>query len=686
MRVYATTRFPLEIALNVEQGILNVAGAGLEQGAVSKVTFGTIAPAVRLPGSGTILPTSQGLVIPVETVNLRGIVVEAMQIYESNIAQFLQVNSLDSQNELRRVGRVVWKKAIPIDWSADRRNTWMRSGLDLSQLVAAHPRGLYRLRLSFRRDQIAYSCGEPSAEEARCSRRSTPAARATTTASGASGTPGTRRTAAQALYRNRNNPCSPGFYLRFYDHDIAVVRNVLVSDIGLTARSGRDSSLVIAAANIKSTEPMSGVKLQVLDFQQQQIASATTDQKGLAQVAVAGREPFVVVAEKDGQAGWLKLDRGSALPLGSFDVGGAEAPRGLKGFLYGERGVWRPGDPIHLTFLLADTEGRLPADHPVSLRFYDPQGRLVHSATRTAGVGGFYSFPLATAADAPTGYWRAAVTVGGALFEQSVRIETIRPNRLRIALDFGTAAALEPGLVEAGIASSWLHGAPARGLKAEVEVSLKPQPTRFDRYADYTFDDPVRVYKTETHSVFSGTLDAQGRGRIAAEILASGESPGMLAASFATRVFEPGGAASSDSVTVPFHPYRRYVGLRLPRGDAARGMLLTDTRHRADIVLVDAKGNPAGDGTVRVELYKVRWRWWWDKGDEELASYIGTSEFRPLSSETVARQERRRHVGPRGQAPGLGPLPRARHRRAGRPRHRATGLHRLAGLGGKRSK
>ncbi len=438
------------------------------------------------------------------------------------------------------------------------------------------------------------------------------------------------------LYRNRNNPCSPGFYLRFYDHDIAVVRNVLVSDIGLTARSGRDATLVIAAANIKSAEPMAGVKLQVLDFQQQQIASATTDQKGLAQVAVAGREPFVVVAEKDGQAGWLKLDRGSALPLGSFDVGGAEAPKGLKGFLYGERGVWRPGDPIHLTFLLADTEGRLPANHPVSLRFFDPQGRLVHSATRTAGVGGFYTFALATTADAPTGYWRAAVTVGGAVFEQSIRIETIRPNRLRIALDFGGAAALEPGLVEAGLSSSWLHGAPARGLKAEVEVSLRPQPTRFPRYSDYTFDDPVRVYKTETHSVFSGTLDAQGRARVAAEILASGESPGMLAASFSTRVFEPGGAASGDSVTVPFHPYRRYVGLRLPRGDAARGMLLTDTRHRADIVLVDAKGNPAGDGAVRVELYKVRWRWWWDKGDEELASYIGTSEFRPLSNEIVA--------------------------------------------------
>lgn len=637
VRVYSTTRFPLEIALNVEPRILNAAGSGLEQGASARVTFGTLAPAVRLPGNGTILPTTQGLVIPVETVNLRGIVVEAMQVYEGNVVQFLQVNDLDGQNELRRVGRVVWKKAIPIDWSPDRRNTWMRSGLDLSQLVADHPRGLYRMRVSFRRDQIAYPCGELAAEDA--------ATLEAIYSSGSGDDDGETGfwsvwqgsdSQRQALYRDRKNPCAPGFYMDFWDHDIAVARNVLVSDIGLTARGGRDEALLIAAANLKSAEPMAGVKLRVLDFQQQQIAGATTDQRGFAQVALADRKPYLVVAEKDGQSGWLKLDQASALPLGSFDVGGAEAPRGLKGFLYGERGVWRPGDPIHLTFVLADTEGRLPANHPVSLRFYDPQGRLASSATRTEGVGGFYTFPLATASDAPTGYWRAAVTVGGAVFEQSVRVETIRPNRLRIALDFGGAAALEPGLVEATLSSSWLHGAPARGLKAEVEVSLRPQPTRFARFADYTFDDPVRVYQSETQSVFSGSLDARGRGRLAAEILASGESPGVLAAAFATRVFEPGGAASSDSVTVPFHPYRRYVGLRLPRGDAERGMLVTDTRHRADIVLVDPQGNPAGDGTVKVELYKVRWRWWWDKGDEELASYLGTSEFRPLSTDTVA--------------------------------------------------
>jgi alpha-2-macroglobulin len=637
VRIYATVRFPAEVVVNVETGILNVAGNGLEQGTVTKVAFGTVAPAVRLPGSGVILPTTQGLVIPVETMNLRGIMVEATRVFEDNVAQFLQVNSLDGQEELRRVGRVVWKKSLDIEWSANQRNQWIRSGLDLTQLVSGHTKGLYRLRVTFRRDQIAYACGEITPDEQL-------AFDAVYAQDGEQADDESSfwdawdagQEQRESLYRNRNNPCSPGFYMRFYDHDIAVVRNVVVSDIGLTARRGHDDSLVVAAANLKTTEPMAGVKLSVLDFQQQAIGTATTDSRGLAQVGVGDRAPFVVVADKDGQAGYLKLDAASALAVSAFDVGGADAPRGIKGFLYGERGIWRPGDRINLTFVLADPENRLPASHPVSMRFYDPQGRLVSNTTRVEGVGGFYAFPLATEADAPTGYWRAVASVGGARFEKSIRVETVRPNRLRIALDFGPGVtSLRPGVAQAELRSSWLHGAPARGLKGQVEVSLKPQPTRFAKWADYAFDDPVRVFETESREIFAGTLDNQGQARFDAEIIAAGESPGMLAATFTTRVFEPGGGASADQVTVPFHPFGRYVGVRLPRGDAARGMLLTDTRHRADIVLVDPDGNPSGDGPVRAELFKVRWRWWWDKGEDDLASYIGTAEFRPIASDTV---------------------------------------------------
>jgi uncharacterized protein YfaS (alpha-2-macroglobulin family) len=75
-----------------------------------------------------------------------------------------------------------------------------------------------------------------------------------------------------------------------------------------------------------------------------------------------------------------------------FNVGGEEVQNGLKGFIYGERGVWRPGDSIFTTFILEDKQKTLPADHPVEFELFNPNGQLYKRLTRTSSVDGFYSF------------------------------------------------------------------------------------------------------------------------------------------------------------------------------------------------------------------------------------------------------------------------------------------------------
>src|SRR5262249_50100658 len=143
------------------------------------------------------------------------------------------------------------------------------------------------------------------------------------------------------------------------------------------------------------------------------------------------------LAEKDGQKGYLKVSPGTALPVSHFDVGGEKVAAGLKGHIYGERGVWRPGDDIFLTFVLQDAEKSLPASHPVTMELRNPQGQLVQTLTNGAPLGGFYAFAMKTAADAPTGDWTARAILGGASFSRTLRVETVMPNRLKIELDLG---------------------------------------------------------------------------------------------------------------------------------------------------------------------------------------------------------------------------------------------------------
>ena len=46
--------------------------------------------------------------------------------------------------------------------------------------------------------------------------------------------------------------------------------------------------------------------------------------------------------------------------LSRFDVSGEEVKNGIKGFIFGERGVWRPGDTMFLNCIVEDKEGNFP--------------------------------------------------------------------------------------------------------------------------------------------------------------------------------------------------------------------------------------------------------------------------------------------------------------------------------------
>ncbi|MFW6180667.1 MAG: MG2 domain-containing protein, partial [Spirochaetota bacterium] len=413
VRVYSPRGWPEEVTVNVEPGIRNSVGGVLEQGVKSTAVFRRMLPRVRIPGSGVVLPTTQGLTIPIETVNLDGIVVEALRIYEDNVVQFLQVNALGGDQELRRVGKVVWKRELPIDWTPDRTNQWIRTGLDLSRLVSDNPRGMYRLRVYFRRDQVEYDCPEVTPEEL----ESRFAVEYSLEAGEGSVWDSWEYDydSYYEFYDNRENPCHPAYYRTFYDHHIVAARNIIVSDIGLTARMGTDRRMVVAASDLKTARPLPGVDLAVFDYQRRVLGRAVTGKNGLARIAMEREEePFAVTASRDEQASYLKLDRGSALSVSHFDVGGRDSREGLKGFIYGDRGVWRPGDTLYLTFILYDPRGELPGDHPVQLSLLNPRGQVVERVTSTGSVGGFHHFPLRTDRDAPTGVWTARVAAGGA--------------------------------------------------------------------------------------------------------------------------------------------------------------------------------------------------------------------------------------------------------------------------------
>ncbi|MCK5367622.1 MAG: hypothetical protein KAQ62_03690, partial [Cyclobacteriaceae bacterium] len=441
------------------------------------------------------------------------------------------------------------RKTIPlVTMGATNLNEWNRYSIDIADYVEVEPGAFYQVRLSFRKSQSLYFC------------------------------PGSENETDELLddwdyeeetnwdnyedyyyydWQERDNPCHEAYYAR----NSGAQKILFASDIGLIAKKADQGNLYVFTTNLISTTPMQGVQIEVYDYQQQLISSVISDNEGKVELDL-DQTPYALIAKKDNQFGYLKLDNGSSLSLSNFNVSGSKIQKGIKGFIYGERGVWRPSDTLHLSFMLDDIQNRLPKGHPVILELYNPMGQLFRRSVQSTSLKGIYTFHPTTPKDAPTGNWIAKIKVGGASFSRQIKIETVKPNRLKVNLKFDEDRLYAgQGAQYGNLNVRWLHGAIAKNLKASYEVLLVPTKTTFKKYEDVTFDDPSKEFISESEQIFEGRLNDQGFVRMPFKLQTGDEPPGMLKAIFKGKVFEEGGDFSIDNTSIPYVPYQSFAGV-----------------------------------------------------------------------------------------------------------------------------
>ena len=631
-----------KLTLNIHEGIRNSQDKPL--GTSHSISFSelNLKPQVEMATSAAILPDSKSLIIPFRAVNLYAVDLSVIRIFENNVLMFMQNNSLSSANELRRSGRLVYKKTLWLakDSSKDVHR-WEDYSIDLAGLIHQEPGAIYRVILSFRQEYSAYPCGGSENKEMQFADNKS--SDNLTKVSGETlseddeavwDTPETYyyyngsvpMDWSQYRWTERDNPCHPSYYM---NSDRIAACNILASNLGMIVKRNSLNKLWIAVNNILDTKPVAKAQVTIYNFQLQPIGKGETNGEGLVEITPKG-VPFIAVAEADKQKAYVRVVDGEEQSVSRFDVGGKDIQKGLKGFIYGERGVWRPGDTLHISFMLEDREKRIPDKHPVALEIYNPRGQFYTKMISTQGTNGFYTFAVPTQADDPTGLWNAYVKVGGTAFHKGLRIETIKPNRLKITLALPTILQASSKDVYAPLTSSWLTGATASRLKAKVEMSLSKVNTQFKNYGQYLFNNPATDFTTVRADVFNGVLDAEGRAGVNIQLPVATGAPGMLNATLTTRVFEPGGDASIYSQTVPFSPFTSYVGINLnqPKGK----YIETDKDHVFDIVTVNDQGQPVNRSNLEYKIYRISWSWWWENGEESFGTYINNSSITPVAS------------------------------------------------------
>lgn len=633
IKIYTAERYTDSRDIVISNGLKNSDGKHLKEAITYSVFFEDLKPSVKLVGKGVILPSSNGLIFPFEAVNLNAVDVRITRIYEKNILQFLQVNNLEGSQELRRVGKLVVKKKIALQPNGNPvRNKWNKYSIDLSSLIKAEPGALYNIRLSYNRHYSIYNCEGDTASHGEDDVY-------TDTESDKDEKDWDYYNSYDDYYDDyyyydyseRNNPCSKAYY-----NNKSVNRNILATNIGLIAKRGNNGQINVFASDLISAKPLGNVSIEAYDYQQQKLKQVATNAEGIA-VLDSKQKPFVLIAKRGQERTYLKLDDGSSLSLSSFEVDGDVVQKGIKGFIYGERGVWRPGDSLYLSFILENKEKEFPENYPASLELINPQGQVVQKLTRTRHVDGFYNFSTRTENAAPTGVYLAKVKVGGAVFTKNIRIETIMPNRLKINLAYNRDMIYSSDLsLNSPLEIKWLHGAPGRNLEAKIDVSLSQTETQFKNYKGYTFDNPAQNFYSETQTIFTGRTDDNGMMTVNAPLNDTKNAPGFLSANFTIRAFEEGGSFSTDRFSIPVSPFTYYVGIKVPEPKENDSYLETDIAHKVEIATVDEFGKPVSRSGIEIKVYKLDWRWWWDNYNQDLSSYIGSNYYEPIYTEQLS--------------------------------------------------
>ena len=204
---------------------------------------------------------------------------------------------------------------------------------------------------------------------------------------------------------------------------------VQVTNLGITVKDSPQNTLIFVT-RLDTGAPVAGARVSIVRTDNSTFWSGATAADGTALApATRLRDPedwwkfaFIVTAEKDGDVAYAGSDWNEGLSPWEFGTGLDlhESTPLLRGTVFSDRGVYRPGEEVHLKAILRhnapDGVRLLPAATPVFVTVRDSQNRVVDE--RTVRVNAW-----------STAEWTMTLPRDGALGNYSLRaiLESDRP-------------------------------------------------------------------------------------------------------------------------------------------------------------------------------------------------------------------------------------------------------------------
>lgn len=390
---------------------------------------------------------------------------------------------------------------------------------------------------------------------------------------------------------------------------------VVVSDLGLFTLRGNDG-LHVFVRSLGSTQVLAGVNVRLYARNNSELAQAQTDSKGYVRFdpgllrGNGGREPAALMAFGNGDYNFLDLTK-PAFDLSDRGVEGRAAPRAVDGFLYTERGVYRPGETVELMTLLRDSRGYALDDAPLTLKILRPDEVEAAQLRPTKPAMSGYHSQIALPMNARTGAWTVKAYTdpqGEAVGQTSFQVEDFVPQQLRLELN-AAAPLLKPNEpVALKINGRFLYGAPAANLKAEAEVILREDANPYPNFPNYRFGLVQETWSAQRFPMVLAGTNAQGTAETEIRLQEIPDTTRPLQARVRVSLFEPGGRAVTRSLDLPYRVQPLALGIKPRFGDHG---VPTGQPASFDIVAVNALGQAQEQSGLSVKLVREEYEYYW---------------------------------------------------------------------------
>jgi uncharacterized protein YfaS (alpha-2-macroglobulin family) len=412
---------------------------------------------------------------------------------------------------------------------------------------------------------------------------------------------------------------------------------VQVTNLGISVKDSPQNTLVFVT-RLDNGAPVAGANVSIRTLDNKVFWSGTTDAGGIAiaprtdlRRVRAEKKPgdeadygdwksiselrFVVIAEKEGDTAYAASNWNEGInPYefeGMFNL--AESEPMLRGTIFTDRGVYKPGEEVHAKVVLrSDTPNGiqlLPAGTKVSILTMNSRSEQADTRTVTLNEWSSAEWTYTIPADAALGNWTTSATVekqrlsaGGEFLVAAYR----RPE-FRVDVKLSGPSHVAGTTLDGNITARYLFGAPmskrpVRWMYTRTKLFSPPSNIE-ERWADrFSFlgDDDIYRSEKETISSKEQKLDANGVWKQKLETTRDAGKPYEY--ELEGEVTDVSRQKIAGRMSYRIDPAPWYVGVRIPSyfADTAKGLDL-------EVITPALDANLAAGVVVKLTLTQIQW-------------------------------------------------------------------------------